>query len=224
MILLVKATSTLLMSQKFFKIPESIILFQSTTIGPAFARYASIMMKNCRQLTVQEKSFQNILSGRLQISFHNITDLQLKKGSFEMDITRNSHVPYRVNLAIDNSSISEFPKHAFAVTETGSAAPSYNPTLEFLVSNSQIQTIGKEAFGNFTLQGFSIVNSNIGLLAAEAVNNLLTGKVTIINSTITELQQHALILHSSSSNESILLANNTFTGEILCKTPFRFKE
>lgn len=145
--------------------------------------------------------------------------------SFEVDVFRRP----RIHLTIDNSTSSGFPTNTFATLnltpeEEGfvNLARASVPKLQIEVQNSSILTLATGTFGNFTLQGFSIINSSIGLIESEAVNNPVAEVFKIINTTITQLKRHALVLHKSLKTKGILLANNSFTGKCFCIIIFNF--
>ncbi|XP_042888602.1 uncharacterized protein LOC122264034 [Penaeus japonicus] len=181
----------------------------SLVFGNEFTRQPrSIFMRNCHRLSIKQKSF--LSNGPFEVVLQNISNIRLMPESFALDVFREP----RINLTLQSSTLHNLPTNGFVGSDAESRVLTgpkirQQPQLIFNADKCVINKIDPGAFGNFTLQDFSISNSDVKMVSKNAISNHFVGKFKITNSTL-GLEDNAIILKETLSDQGLLIRNNSF--------------
>ncbi|XP_063604994.1 uncharacterized protein LOC134780286 [Penaeus indicus] len=181
----------------------------NVVFGNEFTRQQRfITMQNCHRLSIKPKSF--LSNGPFMVVLKNISDIRLMPESFALDVFREP----RMNLTLENSLLHNLPTNGFTGSDVESRVLTglkkrKPPQLIFNVDKCVINKIDQGAFGDFTLQDFSISNSKVKMVSKNGISNQFSGKFKITNSTL-GLEENAIILKETPGDDGLLIKNNTF--------------
>lgn len=187
--------------------------FQNVVFGKEFTRQQRfITMQNCHRLSIKQKSF--LSNGPFEVVLKNISDIRLMPESFALDVFREP----RINLTVESSYLHNLPTNGFIGSDVESRVLTglkkrKSPQMIFNVDKCVIDKIDQGAFGDFTLQDFSISNSEVKMVSKNGINNQFSGKFKITNSTLA-LEENAIILKETPGDDGLLIKNNTFKSKL----------
>ncbi|XP_047497419.1 uncharacterized protein LOC125044665 isoform X2 [Penaeus chinensis] len=181
----------------------------NVVFGNEFTRQQRfITMQNCHRLSIKPKSF--LSNGPFMVVLKNISNIRIMPESFALDVFKEP----RMNLTLENSLLHNLPTNGFMGSDVESRVLTglkirKPPQLIFNVDKCVINKIDQGAFGDFTLQDFSISNSEVKMVGKKGISNQFSGKFKITNSTL-GLEENAIILKETPGDDGLLIKNNTF--------------